>query len=1267
MLYIFLVDTGSMLTFDMNLALGSVASLKQAIATKCKIPEDRQVLLISGGESLNSGSRVCSYGAAGTDTSPIFLFSKNAIESQSAPTPMTDYGLDVDVKERVESCLNLEPSYNTVVTRTELAKQMNEMASQQLHICEKLVHDQHLQHQGWRAVVANLEDIVKTFASSLSQLEQTYSQFLLSKGSSRELLLNFKNDLDLLSRIPLLPGLVNSDNAVLQSSSLLDWINQKDCESNLESIAEKCLLALDRFDGNSLSDLKEQSHKVLENANSSDMQEIKGLEERLFGLDKLMAEAKKFTAEQTDLSGAIYQNQQRASNLRDVSIFPDLCKSHQTQLQHMLKNHQQLRDIRRRCMQAKKELSSNIHSRLRWIMFVEKKLADLDSKVLIYRETIRRLRRHLEMIEQVHVAPQIYMSAVVEVVRRKKFSGTFLQWATKLAQFSAHVYLKENGMREAFNTETLSHFVSTLFPGLEDRLPSFACDSPEPFDLFLPSLTDCEISYLRELIPELTDLLHTPDEEFLKLVADFSKELLHCSQSDDDVSMRKVSLELTSHEDEEEEKIDKSTQSPSQAGEATLLVESLSIENLKSDASTFTSLQLREAEELEAKLCELESQLAEKDEELLKEKTYSSESDDKLQSQKSFLLKLCNLIRKSLAGQRAECEAFRQSHEQLKSIMSNLLDEAKLAFTAKLIEQQDIISQCNDRLEVVSKRERDQNKKASSVIDTLNLSVDELKSKVTEYEKHVAELKRDHEEKLDKVRIESEEAVRKVNLERELELEDEIKKVSLQFEDTIQTTESDLKNKDNRIKALQEERKAIESDLLLRYQQEKELVTQALHDKATKEKQQIRLDFSIQMKETSDRMEREKNALIASFDDEKKKALQELRDKLTVDHKNEMESLRYRFRMVQSTQAIGLERSSENLSVTPEERATVNMQHRIGALHQELDEMKQKHQAAIEKMKSNQQEEIRKLRASFVADSKEFSSNEAIKEYQVRETKIKFALSNLRVELEKEAPQLSQLLSSVFTCLGDRSSPEVISADELTQSFSGRANEYERRLTLLQNQLEAKDKMLEDLRSSASIPDALSDSQLNDLQIQLREKELVVEQLQQQLLVSPGSVGSPDKISVLSCDVGDVILLCFTERYNSYVVFSLNPVLHFLHNDSEGVLQLQPGPGEQRKSWALAEITDKEYCQARRPQNRYRVGAGTRFYRIKARPWTHPMVESRRMSASMITTPSMSAREGGGSLFGSPPGGADAPLMTGPPMSTSCYPTMGRPASDGST
>lgn len=50
-------------------------SLKQMIEKMCKIPASSQVLLVSGGEVLRSDARVCKY-SAGTDTNPIYMFSK---------------------------------------------------------------------------------------------------------------------------------------------------------------------------------------------------------------------------------------------------------------------------------------------------------------------------------------------------------------------------------------------------------------------------------------------------------------------------------------------------------------------------------------------------------------------------------------------------------------------------------------------------------------------------------------------------------------------------------------------------------------------------------------------------------------------------------------------------------------------------------------------------------------------------------------------------------------------------------------------------------------------------------------------------------------------------------------------------------------------------------------------------------------------------------------------------------------------------------------
>lgn len=40
-----------------------------------------------------------------------------------------------------------------------LLQQFQDVDTEELRACERLIHDQHLQQQGWAAVVANLEDV----------------------------------------------------------------------------------------------------------------------------------------------------------------------------------------------------------------------------------------------------------------------------------------------------------------------------------------------------------------------------------------------------------------------------------------------------------------------------------------------------------------------------------------------------------------------------------------------------------------------------------------------------------------------------------------------------------------------------------------------------------------------------------------------------------------------------------------------------------------------------------------------------------------------------------------------------------------------------------------------------------------------------------------------------------------------------------------------------------------------------------------------------
>lgn len=88
----------------MNLFFCSVGVLGEHIQEMSAIPVDKQVLLISGGESLDRNKRVCSY-SAGTDTNPIFLFSRSIIESATAPMPVAEHAMHEGNKKQLLSSI----------------------------------------------------------------------------------------------------------------------------------------------------------------------------------------------------------------------------------------------------------------------------------------------------------------------------------------------------------------------------------------------------------------------------------------------------------------------------------------------------------------------------------------------------------------------------------------------------------------------------------------------------------------------------------------------------------------------------------------------------------------------------------------------------------------------------------------------------------------------------------------------------------------------------------------------------------------------------------------------------------------------------------------------------------------------------------------------------------------------------------------------------------------------------------------------------------
>lgn len=117
---------------------------------------------------------------------------------------------DIHYEDEVNRCLVLPAEYNTVVIRAKLAQKMCESATKEIKKCEKLVFEQHLQQQGWAAVMANLEDLTNEFKRRSELILNTINDYLEKRPRYLDYLSTFPGDLTKLSTVPILSELLPS-------------------------------------------------------------------------------------------------------------------------------------------------------------------------------------------------------------------------------------------------------------------------------------------------------------------------------------------------------------------------------------------------------------------------------------------------------------------------------------------------------------------------------------------------------------------------------------------------------------------------------------------------------------------------------------------------------------------------------------------------------------------------------------------------------------------------------------------------------------------------------------------------------------------------------------------------------------------------------------------------------------------------------------------------------------------------------------------------
>nr|XP_020651628.1 RB1-inducible coiled-coil protein 1 isoform X1 [Pogona vitticeps] len=600
-LYVFLVNTGTTLTFDTELAVQNVADLKQAIQTKYKIAIQHQVLVVNGGECMAADRKVCSY-SAGTDTNPIFLFNKEMILCERPPAiPKTTFSAENEMELKVEESLMMPAVFHTVASRTQLAVEMYEIAKKLCSFCEGLVHDEHLQHQGWAAIMANLEDCACSYQKLLFKFENAYSSYLQSIDDIKLKLTHLGAAVSIMAKIPLLECLTrhsyreclehldssvehgetesedteneksaevmvspnkhkinkqsllasfcksvehqspdgrvseqvnekkeSSQDPSVQDSdvsmelkdndlpsfnvSLLDWINVQDRPNDVESLVRKCFDSMSRLDPRIIQPFLADCRQTIAKLDNQNMKAIKGLEDRLYALDQMIASCSRLVNEQKELAQGFLANQKRAENLKDPSVLPDLCLSHANQLMIMLTNHRKLLDIKQKCTTAKQELANNLQVRLKWCCFVMLHADQDGEKLQALLRLVTELLERVKIVEKLSNVPQMYCLAVVEVVRRKMFVKHYREWAGALIKDGKHLYDAEKAKRESFGKLFRKSFLrNRLFRGLDAWPPSFCTRKPRKFDSELPDISLSDLQFLQSFCPsEVQPLLRVP-------------------------------------------------------------------------------------------------------------------------------------------------------------------------------------------------------------------------------------------------------------------------------------------------------------------------------------------------------------------------------------------------------------------------------------------------------------------------------------------------------------------------------------------------------------------------------------------------------------------------------------------------------------------------------------------------------------------------------------------------------------------------------------
>uniref|UniRef100_A0A915N7S7 Autophagy protein ATG17-like domain-containing protein n=1 Tax=Meloidogyne javanica TaxID=6303 RepID=A0A915N7S7_MELJA len=521
MFHIFYVNQGYMLMLEPP-TLGSVFDLQKSIEKSTGIGIDNQLLFLSDGGSLIGSTMLSSITGVGTDTNPIFLVRRVTNNNRELVKENLEginelfrgWSSEMDRLNRISTT-----SSSAITECIELAKKCNNVAETIIRFCSNLISEHHYLHQGWKAVIANLDDSISRTQKYLQRSKRQAEKLEIIRTKGRVLLGDFDNVIEVLSKITipssllsplpaqqLTPSSPDSDtNSTTFTSSeeitLFDWLSSKDPAYSLNSLSQLMLDHLEKTDDTDLIEATSFFTIVQGVSTKAQYREIGGIDKRLTTLRSKFQHLEGILAQVREISNRIIQPIIQDST-QNIATWQ---KQRLNELKQPLKH---IYDFAISFIDSKEEVVKNISQRFStWVRQAYERLDRANKKLVVFEEKYSGLRQRLDLVRQIKEAPNIYMLAVPEVIRREELRKEFSGWITTHIDKCSAFIAEENRIREQFQNKLDKHFLCQLFPGMSDRIPQFTSTTPPKIDQCLPKISSKHLSELRKIFPHMKDVL----------------------------------------------------------------------------------------------------------------------------------------------------------------------------------------------------------------------------------------------------------------------------------------------------------------------------------------------------------------------------------------------------------------------------------------------------------------------------------------------------------------------------------------------------------------------------------------------------------------------------------------------------------------------------------------------------------------------------------------------------------------------------------------